>query len=188
MGRLRIGRLVFWGCLWLAVGTACRASDFEVGVFADTEHTLSCLPFGGPAERQMVLWAHLPPDEGLAYVTVRFRFPDNLRFSHPPELHPAARFFIETPFPGGSEEWNIVFDGCPGDWVPVLARAFELLDGEPSVITIAAEHSMLRDCDFTLNDVLVISELSLNDPECQEVSAAPRTWGGLKARYRLPDG
>jgi hypothetical protein len=59
-----------------------------------------------------------------------------------------------------------------------------LLDEQLSQIGIRGVHSMVRDCTFVLNDVIVLNELTVNDPDCPTVPTAGNTWGRLKIMYR----
>ncbi len=78
----------------------------------------------------------------------------------------------------------MVFDDCPSGWVRVLTQECTLLDDQPSQIGILGSRSMMRDCTFVLNSVEVLSELVLNDPDCDEVGGGFTTWSSLKATFR----
>jgi hypothetical protein len=43
---------------------------------------------------------------------------------------------------------------------------------------------MMRDCDFVLNDIAVLNELTVNEPGCATVSVEGVNWGRVKALYR----
>lgn len=167
------------------VPAVAEADPLLVGVYADALRTQSCV--GGNADgtfRQHV-WAWTPPDQGLVYVTLRFDFPQNLDRRARPVFHEAVSEVILTDYSDGTEEWNMIFDGtCPPGWVEVFTQECVLLDDAPSLIGIEARHSMIRDCTFVLNDVVVVSELGLNHPGCDTVMADRSSWSAVKKVYR----
>jgi hypothetical protein len=59
-----------------------------------------------------------------------------------------------------------------------------LLDDQLSQIGIHGVHSMVRDCTFVLNDVIVLNVLTINDPDCPMVPTVGNTWGSMKSMYR----
>jgi hypothetical protein len=158
--------------------------DFLVGVYGDRERTVTCVTGLAGATFELSAWAFVPNDLGLAYVTLRFEFPPNLDLSARPEFHDLVQDFIISDFPDGTVEWNMLVVDCPSGWFRVFTQECELLDEQTSLLGINGDHSMLRDCDFFLNDVRVVNELLINDPDCPLVPARPVTWSSLKGAYR----
>ena len=73
---------------------------------------------------------------------------------------------------------------CPSGWVRIFRQECAILDGEPSRSGILADDSMMRDCDFVLNDIAVLNELTVNDPGCGLVGVQAVSWGRVKSLYR----
>ena len=76
---------------------------------------------------------------------------------------------IITEYTLDTVEWNLIFDQCPSGWVEVFRQECVLLDEEESRIGILADHSMMRDCTFVLNDLSVLDELEVNHAGCSHV-------------------
>ena len=91
---------------------------------------------------------------------------------------------IYTDFVDGTSEWNMTFVGCPSGWIRVFTQECVLLDDQPSRIGILGGRSMVRDCTFVLNAVTVLNEIEVNDPDCETVPVAARSWGGIKSTFR----
>ncbi|MFH1843041.1 MAG: hypothetical protein ABIF77_07510, partial [bacterium] len=68
-------------------------------------------------------------------------------------------------------------------WIEVYRQAVVIQDSDPSNIRILGQHSMIRDCEFVLQDVAVINDLAVNDPECGTMVGAAATWGAVKSVY-----
>jgi hypothetical protein len=126
----------------------------------------------------------VPDDLGLAYVRLRLDVPPNLEPRGHPAFDAAVTRWIVVGYPDGTVEWTLLFAGCPSGWIRLWAQEFAPLDEQPARFGIRAEHSMIRDCEFVLNAVDVVNELTVNDPRCGLVPAAGRTWGSLKQRFR----
>ena len=157
---------------------------FAVGVFGDDAREVTCVAGSLGDIFEQVVWAWVPDQLGLAYITLRFDFPDNLDLSRRPVFHDLVTNVIFTDFTDDTVEWNMLFDECPSGWVRVFSQEFVLLDEQLSRIGIRGVHSMVRDCTFVLNDVTVLNELTVNDPECPTVPTVTTTWSGIKSMYR----
>ena len=167
-----------------------RASDtdIQVGIFGDVgggiDREITCVSGPPGATFEQVAWVRIPDELGLVYLTLRFSFPANLDLSSRPDFHDQVSKVIFTDFVDGTSEWNMVFAGCPSGWIKVFSQECVLLDAQPSMIGILGVRSMVRDCTFVLNDVTVLNEIEINDPECTTVFAATATWGGIKSIFR----
>ena len=156
-----------------------------MGVYADPARARDCViaPAGGTIEP--VVWAWIPDDVGLAYVTIRFVFPDNIELLGRPVLNDLISDIIITEFPDGTSEWNMVFVDCPSGWVNVMTIPCRVRDDKPSRVEVVAARSMARDCtNFVLNGVGVASELAINEPGCGAVEIENRSWAAAKWIYR----
>ena len=160
------------------------AAEFQVGVFGDDERNVTCVTGPPGAVFEQVAWVQVPNGLGLAYVTLRFDFPTNLDLSSAPVFNELMTRAIMTDFPDGTVEWNMIFAGCPSGWVRLFSQDCELLDDQPSRIGIIDVRSMVRDCTFILNDVVIMNEMKVNTPGCTTVSVDRLTWGGIKSSYR----
>ena len=166
-------------------GLAWAQSDrFEVGIYGDDERAIACVTAEVGAVFEQVVWAWVPDELGLAYITLRFDFPENLDFNIRPVFNDLVSGVIFSDYTGGTVEWNMIFDGCPSGWVKVFSQQCVVLAAEPARIIIQGADSMMRDCDFILNDVLVRNEFTINDPACETVSAVARPWRFVKSMYR----
>ena len=172
-----------WFAAMAAAGPAC-AEEFRVGVYGDETRSVDCFVGAAGDTFMMFAWAWVPEARGTAYVTLRFDFPSNIEFPALPVFNPLAGEVIVTDFADGTVEWNILFAGCPSGWVRIFQQECVLRNFEPSLIRIVAGRSMVRDCGFILNDVLVAGEMALNDPLCGGVPEWRSSWGGLKVLYR----
>jgi hypothetical protein len=159
-------------------------SNFLVGLYADEARSIACVTGGPGTVFEQVAWVYVPNELGLAYVTFRFDFPENLDRTRRPVFNELVSHTIFTDFPDGTVEWNMLFDDCPSGWIQVFSQECVLLDSQLSWIEIVGALSLARDCDFILNGVHAISDLSLNDPECPQVSAVAMTWSSMKTMYR----
>jgi hypothetical protein len=157
---------------------------FQAGVYGDHDRTVTCISGQSGATFEQVGWAWIPDDLGAAYITLRFEFPANLDFSAHPIFHDLVVDVLVRDYPGSTVEWRMLFEGCPSGWIKVFSQQCILLDDQPSEIRIFGENSMVRDCDFILNDLSVLNNLSLNDPDCQTVSVEVSTWGWIKSIFR----
>jgi hypothetical protein len=83
----------------------------------------------------------------------------------------------------GGVEWTVFFSGCPSGWTLVFRQTCAILYADPSQITITAVFSLARDCDFVVNGVTVLSNLSINDPGCSFTPTRVSTWGAIKGLY-----
>lgn len=157
---------------------------FQVGIYTDDSRTISCI--SGPAGTvfEQSVWAWVPEALGSAYITLRFGFPDNIEWMGHPVFNDLVGNVIYTDYVEGTVEWNMLMVDCPSGWIKVFTQEGELLDTEISTIRILAEHSMVRDCTFVLNDVVVLEEFVVNDPGCTNVPVAQTNWDSLKSLYR----
>jgi hypothetical protein len=157
---------------------------FQVGIYADEAHTVTCVVGEPGATFEQSLWAWVPQELGLAYITIRFRFPTNLDLTSRPLFHELVSDVIFSDYVENTVEWNMLLTECPSGWVRIFRQECALLDGEPSRIGILADDSMMRDCDFVLNDIAVLNELTVNDPGCGLVGVQAVSWGRVKSLYR----
>ncbi len=156
---------------------------FQVGVYADDARAIICVAGSPGAVFEQSLWAWVPQDLGLAYITIRFSFPTNLDLTSRPVFHDLVSNVIYSDYVGNTVEWNMLLNECPSGWVQIFTQECTLLDGEPSHIGILADDSMMRDCDFVLNDIRVLNELTVNEPGCATVSVEGVSWGWVKGFY-----
>ena len=160
-------------------------SEFQLGVYADQTRSVTCISGVAGAEFDQILWAYVPKDLALSYITIRFRFPDNIDFSRRPTFNDQVSLVVYTDYVADTVEWNMVFNGCPTGWVKVFSQRCVMLDDQPSTIEILGPNSLTRDCTFfILNDVVVLNELSINDAECTTVPSATQSWGAIKSNFR----
>lgn len=157
---------------------------FLVGIYGDENRSITCMTGSSGGIFQQVAWTYVPNELGLAYLTLRFDFPANVDLSARPVFNDLVNQVIITDFADGTVEWNLLFEGCPSGWVQVFSQECVLLDDLSSRIQILGDRSMVRDCTFVLNDVDVVNELLLNDPDCPNVPSATSIWGHLKSGYR----
>ena len=157
---------------------------FQAGIFGDLDRTVTCVSGQAGDSFRQYFWAWVPDDLGLAYITLRLEIPDNLDLSVRPTFHPLVTDFILTHYPDGTQEWNMVFSDCPSGWVQVLDQPCVFFDDQPGEINILADHSMMRDCHFVLNDLTVLNNLHLNDPDCDFVQTSVISWGRAKSMFR----
>ena len=157
---------------------------FLVALYADQSRSVTCVSGPPGTFFEQVAWVFVPNELGLAYVTFRFDFPENLDRTRRPVFNDLVLDTVFTDFPDGTVEWNMLFGGCPSGWIQVFSQECVILDSQISRIRIVGDRSLARDCNFALNGVFAISDLSLNDPECQQVSTVPMIWSSLKSMYR----
>lgn len=188
----RVAKLTFIVAMLLFAGY-CRVAGgqpppvpglFQAGVFGDDDRTVTCISGQAGETFSQQLWAWVPDNLGLAYITVRFAFPANLDLSAHAVFNPLVMRVITTDYPGGTVEWNLLLADCPSGWIRIFEQRCTLLDDQPSAVRILAAHSMMRDCRFVLNDLTVLNDLQLNDPGCASSATDPTTWGGVKSRFR----
>ena len=161
-----------------------RPDLFHAGVWGDDARTVTCVSGQAGGAFEQVVWAWVPDDLGLSYITLRFDLPLNLDLSARAVYNDLVVDVIISDYSDGTVEWNMLFSGCPSGWVRVFSQECVLLDGEPSLIGIHGVHSMMRDCTFVLNDLVVLNELVVNDPDCATVPAFATPWGSVKILYR----
>lgn len=181
--KVRITLIVTFA-LCCAFSSAQAAEVFRVGLFGDDSREVTCVKGAQGSAFDLTAWVFVPNDRGLAYVTLRLDFPDNLDLSHRPVFHDLVGDVIFNDFPDGTAEWNMIFDECPSGWIRIYTQDIVLLDDQRSLIRLVGDRSLARDCSFILNGVEVAGELSVNDPECEVVSGAVNNWGTVKSRYR----
>lgn len=164
--------------------SASAAEVFRVGLYGDSGREITCVTGPPGSIFRMTAWVLVPNERGLAYVTLRLDFPDNLDLSRRPVFHDLVSDVIFSDFPDGTAEWNMLVDDCPSGWIPIYTQEIVLMDDRSSVIGLVGDRSLARDCSFVLNGVTVTNELSFNDPGCEVVSVRYTDWGSLKSRYR----
>lgn len=175
--------LVFLVAILIADGALVRAQDFQVGIYADEIREITCVTGQADQAFEEIIWAWVPPELELAYLTLRFRHEGNLDLSSHPEWNPDITQVIITDYPEETVEWNLIFANCPAGWVRVFSQTCILLDDQPGQLAILPEHSLARDCFFELHPVQNLNDLLLNDPECTDVRPNPLSLGSLKACY-----
>jgi hypothetical protein len=156
---------------------------FQVGGYADEDRTLTCVTGAAGTIFEHSLWVWVPENSGLAYITIRFRFPDNIDLNSHPVFNDLVTGVIYTDYPEGTVEWNMIIADCPSGWFKVFTQECVLLNDELSKLAILGEFSMMRDCTFILNDVVVLNELLLNDPACSGVPVEELSWDCLKSCF-----
>jgi len=181
---IRMALLMLVGCLGMAPAQPPPDPDlFQAGIYGDDARAVTCISGQAGATFPQKLWAWVPDDLGLAYITLRLDFPDNLDLSAHPAFHPAVSGIIITRYPGGTVEWNLILTGCPSGWILVFEQPCTLLDGQPAEISILDGASMMRDCGFVLNGLVGLNNFSVNDPGCATVPTIATTWGAVKSLY-----
>jgi len=176
--------------LWFQfTGTPARAQEplnphlFQIGGYANEARSIYCV--SGPAGTifEQYIWAWVPENFGLAYITIRFNFPANLDLSSHPIFNDLVTDVIYTDYPEGTVEWNMIIADCPSGWVKIFTQEYQMSDEEAAQISILGEFSMMRDCTFILNDVVVMNELLLNDPACPTVPVVDLSWDCFKSYF-----
>ena len=158
------------------------AMAYRAGVFSDGSDS-TCIASSSATVFEQFVWAWTPGAQGMVYVTLRLSFPQNVALRSAPVFDDRVLEVIYTDYPDGSEEWNLVLADCPTGWIRLFEQEVEVLDGQPSEITIRGADSWIRDCEFELYRIDVTGGLRLNDPACESVPARERSWSILKRRY-----
>ena len=184
-----MARLVLAFLLAAFPGTVSAAGEpgmasFPVGVYGDDARLVTCVTGPPGTTFHQMAWVNVPNDLGLGYITLRFDLPANVDLTTRPVFHDLVSYVVFTDFADGSVEWNMLFEDCPSGWIRVYSQECTILDDEFSRIGIRGDVSLARDCDFVLNDVRVLNQLTINDPDCPPLAAEPVGWGGLKCTYR----
>ena len=158
-------------------------TTFQAGVYADSARTLDCV--GGPAGTAFLqyVWAWSPAGAGATYLTIRFRFPDNVGFAGRPVLNGLVTNLIISDYGSGGVEWNFILSGCPTGWILLFGQDCTILAGEASEIVISGEFSLARNCDFELEEMSVLNDLGVNSGGCTPSPTARSSWGAIKKRY-----
>ena len=159
------------------------ASSYSVGGYADESRSTSCVVGPAGSTFQHVVWTFVPGDAGLTYVTFHFQFPSNIELGRNPVFHEQVTVVNYADYSDDTTEWHVVFNGCPSGWIQVFSQEIVLLDEQPSVIGIRTDGSWVRDCDFVLNEVDIVSQLSVNGPDCEVVATDESGWSTIKSRY-----
>ena len=157
---------------------------FYAGVYADRGRETGCVSGPPGSEFDMYAWGWTPPDEGLTYATLRFDFPDNLDMSARAVFNELVTDVIVVDYDDGTAEWTMLIAECPSGWIELFRQRTVIIDDSISEVSIAADHSMMRDCGFVLNDITVSGPLVINDPECAFVAAGTASWGAVKSILR----
>ena len=157
---------------------------FYAGIYADRSRTIDCIsvPAGSSFDIFAIGW--VPLGEGLTYVTLRFDFPANIELSGRPELNSLITELIVVDYDDGTSEWTMLFSECPSGWIELFSQNTVILDTSGSDVIIDGDNSMMRDCDFVLNDLDVLGSLALNDPGCAFVPVDYSGWGAIKSIFR----
>ncbi len=184
--RILIAGLSALALLWAVESAAQPPPDpaiFQAGVYADSARTLECV--GGPAGtnfRQYV-WAWSPTGAGATYLTIRFRFPENVGFLERPVLNGLVTNLIITDYGPGGVEWNFILSGCPTGWILLFGQDCTILDGDASEIGVSGEFSLARNCDFELEGISVLNNLRVDTEACTPTPVERSTWGAIKDMY-----
>jgi hypothetical protein len=157
---------------------------FYAGIYADIERTVRCVEGAPGTTFEQHVWAWVPEGAGLAYITLRFDFPPNLDLTARPTFHDLMIELIITDYADGTVEWNMLFGDCPSGWLEVFTQTCMIVDENRAVIRIAGEYSMMRDCGFILHELEVLSDLRVNDPDCEQTPTWTVSWGRIKALFR----
>ena len=96
-----------------ALGEPSPGEEFLVGVYGDDNRTITCVTGAPGATFELVAWVYVPNELGLAYVTLRFAFPANINQSGQPVFNDLVLHVVQTDFPDGTAEWNMLFMDCP---------------------------------------------------------------------------
>lgn len=158
--------------------------EFFAGVFADDARTMNCV--SGPAGSSFDIYAFawVPPGSGLTYVTLRFDFPENIEMAVRPLFNELVIEVIVIDYDDGTVEWTMLFSECPSGWIELFRQRAGILDAARSDLLISEDNSMIRDCDFVLNDIVVLGGFAVNDPGCTFVSTDAASWGAVKSLFR----
>ena len=160
-----------------------RAEAYRVGIYGDGDREVSCVSGSVGDSFEQVVWAFVPDDAGLVYLTLRLDFPENISLARNAIFHDQVFDVIYTDFAGGTVEWNLFLRECPSGWIEVYRHEFTLLDEESSRIRILGAHSWIRDCGFMLNQVETTSALGVNEANCGTVPTVATDWGVLKTHF-----
>lgn len=154
------------------------------GVYADQTRLYDCI--SGPAGSgfEQFVWAWIPYDSGLSYITLRFLFPSNVDLSRRPVFNDLMTQLEVVDYGTGGSEWTVLFAGCPSGWVWIFSQECTFLDTVESSVSITEAFSLARNCLFEIHDIHLLNNLSLNDPGCAFVSVRESTWGAIKSIYR----
>ncbi len=161
-----------------------RPDEFFAGIYADDSRTIDCVSGPAGSSFDMIVWGWVPLDKGLTYVTLRFDFPANLALTGRPEFNGLVIDVIVVEYQDGTVEWTMLFSECPSGWIELFSQKSVILDASRSDVLIVGDNSMMRDCDFVLNDLVVLGGLAVNDPGCGFVSVDATSWGIIKSLFR----
>jgi hypothetical protein len=140
-------------------GTTCSESDTIIDIF---------------------IWAWVPQDAGLNYITLRMIYPPGIFEGSRPEFNEFFSELIIVDYGSGGKEWTLLFNQCPSQWVLLFRQAVTVSGTGEISISITGEHSLARDCDFVLQNMNVLNNMSINGPSCDVVSTDQATWGTIK--------
>lgn len=154
---------------------------FYAGIWADSSRTSVdvCGEAGSPFTFHA--WAWVPPSRGLTYITLRLLFPSNIELDGRPRFSDDFLELIVVDYGSGGDEWTVLFQGCPSGWTLIFSQDATILDSEESAVVIVARNSLARGCDFLLDGLNVLSDLSVNGPACSGNPAGFTTWGAVKS-------
>jgi hypothetical protein len=157
---------------------------YAAGVYADYFRFAGCI--NGPAGSgfEHYVWAWVPNDSGLNYLTLRLAFPDNIDLSRKPVFNDDIIHLEVLDFGAGEIEWTALFDQCPVGWVWICRQECIFMDSETSSIMIIEQYSLARNCQFVIHDIYVLNNLEINDPNCTFVSHGVSSWGAIKRLYQ----
>lgn len=157
---------------------------FYSGVWADEARSLRYACSGTDTIIEICVWAWVPFDEGLNYITLRMIYPPAIFEGSRPVFGEFFSELIVVDYGSGGKEWTLIFDQCPSQWVLVFMQPAAFSGVEETSISITGNHSLARDCGFVLRDMNVLNNLSINGPSCDIVSTDDATWGAVKRLLR----
>ncbi len=184
---MKIATLILLVCMLCGGASAQlppRSDEFFAGVYADESRVMGCISGPAGSRFEMFVWAWVPLDAGLTYVTLRFDFPLNLALDGRAVFNDLVTEVIVVDYEDGTVEWTMLFSECPSGWIEIFRQECVILDASRSEVGIAGDHSMIRDCDFVLNDLEVLNDLAVNDPGCVFVPVDAAAWGAVKSIFR----
>jgi hypothetical protein len=172
------------GVTYVAAQPPPDPSAFYAGIYADSARSADCFKGQAGTNFDQFVWAWVPEELGVTYLTYRFVFPANLDLTRRPIFNDLVSRLIIVDFGHGGIEWTVFFDGCPTGWILVFRQTCTILDDTESEIRITEKYSLSRDCDFVLGGLGVLNNLSINEPGCSFTPTRTSTWGAIKSYYK----
>jgi len=158
--------------------------SYYAGIYADESRLYNCISGPEGSGFEQYIWAWIPLDTGLNYITLRFLFPSNVDMSSRPVFNDLMTHLEVVDYGPGGVEWTVLFAGCPSGWILIFSQECIFLDTVESSIGLSEPFSFARNCQFVIHDIHVLNNLSLNNPGCIYVPAGASTWGAIKSIYQ----